>query len=82
MEQEAVLVIMLKKTEKNEALIVPPITEFCKKFRCWEGRIVDGVRLDTREMLEKTYGEIKKRPIGEFKMDPDIVKPMIASLRK
>jgi hypothetical protein len=67
--------------EKAKAAGIPPITDFCKNLYCWKGRVVDGVKLDTPEMLEMTLKEIRKKPVGEFRMDPDIVKPLIKNLK-
>jgi hypothetical protein len=58
-----------------------PMINSCKSFYCWKGRIVDGVKLDTPEILEMTLKEIRKRPVGEFQMDSDIVKPMLKNLK-
>ncbi len=72
----------VKSGEESEKTGDIPIPDFCKSFYCWERRIVNGTKIDTPEMLKKTYEAIKKRPVGEYKMDADIIKPMLANLKK
>lgn len=68
----------IKEAKKAEGVSQPG---FCKDFYCWEGRIIDGVKLDTPKALEETYELIKNRPPGEFKMDSDIVYPMLKKIK-
>jgi hypothetical protein len=60
---------------------VNPMRESCKNVYCWEGRVVNGIRMDSPKILKMTYGEIKKRPVGEYRMDT-IVKQVLVNFKK
>ena len=70
----------MKEGEKIDGVF--PISDICKVYDCLKNRSSEGVKLDTPEMYQKIYEKIKERPAGEYKMYKDIVKPILADLRK
>lgn len=72
----------VKSKEEAEIAGVFMKLDTCEKFNCLEGRVVNGIKIDTPEISKKIYEAIKKRSAGEYRMDTDIIKPMLANLRK
>jgi hypothetical protein len=70
----------IKPGDKAEGAF--PILDSCKMYDCLDGMSSKGVAFDTPEMINKIRDEIKKRPVGEYKMHKDIIKPILAELTK